>query len=128
MNTNIEAIINNFAKTNKVGKAKAEAFANEILASVKPKAETERTRSGKMGRPVMDKTKELHQAIIQTVNNGFRARRDAVLVRNLVGVDNVTFNNAVRTLVKQGKLYHAGKAHTGRKGRQPYILTTVKPE
>lgn len=128
MDANIETIINNFAKTNKVSKAKLESLAQEIIQSLPKAQKPERIGSGKQGRPVMDKTKELHQTIIQTVNNGFNARRDAVLVRTLVGVDNVTFNNAVRALVKQGKLYHAGKAQTGRKGRQPYILSTVKPE
>ena len=127
-NQQIQTIVASFAKANKVSRAKVESLAQEIIASIKPKAKTERIRSGKIGRPVSDKTKELHQTIIQTVNNGFKARRDAVLVRTLVGVDNVTFNNAVRALVKQGKIFHAGKAQTGRRGRQPFILTTVKPE
>ena len=117
----IQNIVASFAKANKVSKAKAEAFANEILA-------TSNKAKKAPGRPILDKTKELHQTIIQTVNNGFKARRDAVLVRTLTGVDKATFNNAVQALVKQGKLYQVGKAQTGRRGRQPYILSTVKPE
>lgn len=125
---NIQNIISTFAKANKISKVKLESLAHEIIQSLPKANKPERINSGKMGRPVLDKTKELHNVIIQTVNNGYNARRDAVLVRTLVGADKITFNNAVHALVKQGKIYQVGKASTGRKGRQPYILSTVKPE
>ena len=110
----IQNIVASFAKANKVSKAKAEAFANEILA-------TSNKAKKAPGRPMLDKTKELHREIILAVKSGYQGR-DAALVRKLVGCDSVAFNNAVNYLVKQGKIRRAGKVKTGKRGRQPYKL------
>lgn len=123
-------VIASFAKENKISRVKLEAYTAAIVASV-PKAQRKES-SGKIGRPVMDKTLALHKAIIETINNGRQGMRDAVTVRKVVsvdypGMDKVTFNNALSALVKQGKIYHAGKAKTGTCGRQPFILSTFPP-
>lgn len=123
-------VISEFAKANKVSRAKVEAFTAAIVSSI-PKQHNKES-AGK-GRPMSEKTQALHKAIIDTINNGYQSKRDAVLVRKVVSVDypdleKVTFNNALQALVKQGKIFHAGKAKTGSRGRQPFILTTNKPE
>lgn len=127
-NTQIEQVVSSFAKTNKIGKSKVQQLIDEVIASIPKGNKPERISNGKQGRPMLEKTVALHQDIIQTVNNGFKGQRNAVLVRNVIGCDKVQFNNAVAALVKQGKLYHAGKAKTGSRGRQPFILSTSKPE
>ena len=127
-NQQIQTIITSFAKVNKVSRAKVESLAQEIIQSIPKDNKPERISNGKQGRPMLEKTAALHQEIIQTVNNGFNGQRNAVLVRNVIGCDKVQFNNAVAALVKQGKLFHAGKAKTGSRGRQPFILSTTKPE
>lgn len=124
-------VISEFAKANKVNRSKLEAFTAAIVASI-PKQHSKET-SGKKGRPVLDSTSALQKAIIQTINSGRQGQRDAVTVRKVVNVDypeldKVTFNNALQALIKQGKIFHAGKAKTGSRGRQPFILTTNKPE
>lgn len=124
-------VISDFAKTNKVSRAKVEAYTAAIVASI-PKT-TRKETNGKIGRPVMDKTRAIHAAIIEAINNGRQGQRDAVTVRKVVSVDypcldKVTFNNALSALVKQGKIYHAGKAKTGTRGRQPFILSVNKSE
>lgn len=129
MNTSqIESIISTFAKTNKIGKSKVQQLIDKVIASIPKGNNPERISNGKQGRPMLEKTAALHQDIIQTVNNGFKGQRSAVLVRNVIGCDKVQFNNAVAALVKQGKLFHVGKAKTGTRGRQPFILSTSKPE
>jgi len=131
LQSNQVEMIAEFAKANKVNRSKLEAFTAAIVASI-PK-QTSKASNGKQGRPVSDKTQALHKAIIDTINNGYQSKRDAVLVRKVVSVDypelgKVTFNNALQALIKQGKIWHAGKAKTGSRGRQPFILTTNKPE
>lgn len=118
-----------FAKSNKISRAKLEAYTAAIVASIPKTARKETV--GKIGRPVMDKTRAIHAAIIDAVNNGRQGMRDAVTVRKVVSVDypqldKITFNNALSALVKQGKIYHAGKAKTGTRGRQPFILAVNK--
>lgn len=127
-NTQIEQAVSSFAKTNKIGKSKVQQLIDEVISSIPKGNKPERISNGKQGRPMLEKTAALHHDIIQTVNNGFKGQRNAVLVRNVIGCDKVQFNNAVAALVKQGKLFHAGKAKTGSRGRQPFILSTVKPE
>lgn len=123
-------MINTFAKANKISKAKTEQFAESLLASI-PKAV--KVSTGKQGRPMLDKTSALHRSIIEAIHNGNQGQRDAVTVRKVVSVDHPTldkiqFNNALMALQKQGKIFHAGKAKTGSRGRQPFILSTTKPE
>ena len=120
----IEQSVASFAKANKIGKSKVQQFIDEVIASLPAK----KASQGCKGRPMLEKTAALHHDIIQTVNNGFKGQRSAVLVRNVIGCDKVQFNNAVAALVKQGKLFHAGKAKTGSRGRQPFILSTSKQE
>lgn len=127
-NTQIEQVVSSFAKANKIGKSKVQQLIDEVIASIPKGNKPERIGNGKQGRPMLEKTAALHQDILQTVNNGFKGQRSAVLVRNVIGCDKVQFNNAVAALVKQGKLFHAGKSKTGSRGRQPFILSTTKPE
>lgn len=122
-------VITDFAKTNKVSRAKVEAYTAVIVGSI-PKT-TRKENSAKIGRPVMDKTRALHAAIVETINNGRQGMRDTVTVRKVVSVDypdmdKITFNNALSAMIKQGKIYHAGKAKTGTRGRQPFILAVNK--
>lgn len=124
-------VIIEFAKTNKVSRAKVESYTAAIIASLPMVKVKEST--GKTGRPMLEKTQVLYKAIIQTINNGREGKRDAVTVRKVVSVDypaldKVTFNNAISALIKQGKIQHVGKAKTGNRGRQPFILSTNKPE
>ena len=124
-------VIASFAKENKISRAKLEAYTAAVVASIPKQASKEST--GKKGRPMLEKTSALQQAILQTINNGRRGQRDAVTVRKVVNVDypeldKVTFNNALQALIKQGKIFHAGKAKTGSRGRQPFILSINNPE
>lgn len=120
-------LIQSFAKANKISKAKLQEFTEQVIQTL-PKANKE---TGKKGRPVLEKTSALHSRIIEAINNGRQGQRDAVTVRKVVAVDypaldKVTFNNALSALQKQGKIYHAGKAKTGSRGRQPFILSISK--
>ena len=119
-NTQLQVLVNEFAKANKVSRAKVETLVSNIQA-LSPK----KVSNGHKGRPVMEKTKALHDLIIQKAGvDG----NDAVSIRKQCQVDNVAFNNAVSYLVKTGKLFRLGKFDTGLRGRQPYILSSVKPE
>lgn len=123
-------VINSFAKENKISRAKLEAYTAAVVAGIPKQASKEST--GKKGRPMLEKTSALQQAILQTINNGRQGQRDAVTVRKVVSVDypeldKVTFNNALQSLIRQGKIFHTGKAKTGSCGRQPYILSTFPP-
>lgn len=127
-NNQLLEIVSSFAKANKISKVKLQEFTEQIIQTL-PKATKE--SSGKVGRPVLEKTSALHSRILEAINNGRQGQRDAVTVRKVVSVDypaldKVTFNNALSALVKQGKIFHAGKAKTGSRGRQPFILSTVK--
>lgn len=129
--TQFKNVITDFAKTNKVSRAKVEAYTAAIVASI-PKTHRKES-SGRIGRPVLDKTLTLHKSIVEAINNGRQGMRDAATVRKVVSVDypqldKITFNNALSALVKQGKIYHVGKAKTGTRGRQPFILAVNKPE
>lgn len=111
-------VIAEFAKTNKVNRSKLEAFTAAIVASIPAKVS-----SGKQGRPMLEKTSALHAKILAECKG---KEIDAVTIRQAVGSDSVAFNNALTTLVKQGKIIRVGKAKTGKKGRQPFILTAAE--
>lgn len=124
-------VISEFARTNKVNRAKLEAFTAAVVASIPKQSHKETT--GKLGRPTLEKTSALQRSIIEAINNGNNGKRDAVTVRKVVSVDHpdmdkVTFNNALQALIKQGKIFHAGKAKTGSRGRQPFILSVNSVE
>lgn len=122
MNNQIETIISDFARSNKISKAKLHAFAEQIQQVSVP-VKTHKPS----GRPVLDKTKALHQSILSAIYNGRQGMRDAVTVRKVVQLDHpeldaAGYQNALQALIKQGKITRIGKAHTGCKGRQPFIL------
>lgn len=121
MNANIQMfqnVIADFAKTNKVNRSKLEAFTAAIVASI-----PQRISSGKQGRPMLEKTSALHVKIIEQCKG---KEIDAVSIRQAVGSDPVAFNNALAALIKAGKVIRIGKAKTGKKGRQPFILKAAE--
>lgn len=111
-------VISQFAKENKISRAKLEAFTAAIVASIPQKVS-----SGRQGRPMLEKTSALHQRIIAECTG---KEIDAVTIRHAVGSDPVAFNNALAALIKAGKVIRVGKAKTGKKGRQPFILKAAE--
>lgn len=130
-------VIMEFAKTNKVSRAKVEAYTAAIIASL-PKA---KESTGKTGRPMLEKTQALYNQIVKTIERAkeiesgdipnigeLNLRADAASIRKYLGEDTATFNNAISALIRHGKIQHVGKAKTGSRGRQPFILSVNKSE
>ena len=119
-------IIKAFAKANKYSAAKLEAFAQDIVASL-PKEETKSKRkvirNGIQGRPMLDRTKELHKRIINAIGFGYSTSSD---IRYILGdIDKVTLNNSLIYLEKTGRIAKGGVIKTGKKGRQPFSFKLI---
>lgn len=132
-------VIMEFAKTNKVSRAKVEAYTAAIIASL-PKAKAKES-TGKTGRPMLEKTQAPYNRIIKAIERAneiesgdtpnigeLNLRTDAASIRKYLGEDPATFNNAISALIRHGKIQHVGKAKTGSRGRQPFILSVNKQE
>lgn len=106
-NAQIQTIIQTFAKENKISKAKMQSFADSIL-SLQPQH----------GRPMLSKTKELHNKILEYIRQG---KTNSSEIIQASGIDKVTLNNNIRALEKHGMITRTGTISTGKRGRQPVV-------
>lgn len=104
MTNQIQTLVQSFAKENKISKAKLQSFADSIL-SLQPQH----------GRPMLNKTKELHNQILEYIRQG---KTNSSEIIQASGMDKVTLNNNIRALEKKGYIVRAGKVSTGKRGRQ----------
>lgn len=121
-NTQLIEMVSSFAKDNKISKAKLQEFTEQVINTL-PKG---KASSGKTGRPILEKTSTLYNAILEQIKDN---PKDSVSICKAVthlGASTIEYNNAISALVRQGKIFHAGKAKTGSRGRQPFILSTKK--
>src|SRR5574343_1154017 len=102
--TNIQSLVQSFAKENKISKAKLRTFADSIL-SLQPQH----------GRPMMEKTKELHKQILDYIRQG---KTNSSEIQQASGIDKVTINNNIRALEKHGMITRKGTIETGKRGRK----------
>lgn len=86
MENNIQTVIADFAKVNKISRSKLEAFIQQqIIPSIQVK------QQGKQGRKLLDKTATLHRRIISAIEFGYKTSSD---IRYILGnVDKITLNN-----------------------------------
>ena len=108
MNIQIESMVAEYAKANKINKAKLMAFAEEIvsIAGVKQKKES----SGKRGKPVSQETIALREALrdaIKSTTEAFTVKD----MQNKIGGEYVNVSNTLRFLAEKEKLVSViGKA------------------
>lgn len=100
----IQTLIQSFAKENKISKVKLQSFADSIL-SLQPQH----------GRPMLSKTKELHNQILEYIRQG---KTNSSEIIQASGMDKVTLNNNIRALEKHGMITRTGTISTGKRGRK----------
>lgn len=101
MNIQIENMVAEYAKANKINKTKLMAFAEEIvsLAGVKQKKES----SGKRGKPVSQETLALREAL----RDAIKSTTEAFTVKDMhakLGGEYVSISNTLRFLAEKEKL------------------------
>lgn len=125
MNIQIENMVAEYAKANKINKAKLLAFAEQIvsLAGVKQKKES----SGKRGKPVSQETIALREAL----RDAIKSTTEAFTVKDMqakVGGEYVNISNALRFLAEKEKLAKViGKVDTapGVRGKKPLLWSVA---
>ena len=125
MNTQIESTVTEYAKANKINKAKLLAFAEQIvyLAGVKQKKES----SGKRGKPVSQETIALREAL----RDAIKSTTEAFTVKDMqskIGGEYVNVSNALRFLAEKEKLVAViGKVATapGVRGKKPLLWSVA---
>lgn len=106
----IHNLVSNFAKENKISKAKLQTFADQIAQQVKPHY---------TGRPKLDKTKVLEKRIKNAIDLGINSSLE---IYEIIGdVPKVEFNNTLQSMKKHGIIVPTGKAQTSKQGRQPIV-------
>lgn len=108
-NEQIQAIIQAFAKENKVSRAKIKSLANSIIATLP-----------KQGRPVMEKTVTLHNQILDYIKEG---KNYTEAIEQVSGIDRVTLHNNIKALENKGAIVRCGRVQTGKRGRQPVLYS-----
>ena len=117
----MEQIIIDFAKSNKIGKAKAQAFAQAIIEQYRQN----NPPKGAAGRPT-EQTINLRNNVVQAVetlqNRGEKATTETIA--GIIGgnINKVYLCNALNWAEKEGKLKRIGKddSKTG-KGKKPVL-------
>lgn len=123
MNTQI---IIEFAKTNKIGKAKAETFALQVIEAYK----AENPPKGNSGRPISDATVTLRANVVQAVET-LQQRGEKATTETIAGIiggdiNKVYLCNALNWAEGQGKLMRCGKDETKTgKGKKPVLWGIV---
>lgn len=118
----MEQIIVEFAKANKIGRAKAENFAQAIIEQYK----VENPAKGSAGRPVSDQTITLRNSVVQAVET-LQKKGDKATTETIAGViggeiSKVYLCNALNYCEKQGKLQRIGKDESKiGKGKKPVL-------
>lgn len=99
MNDNIENMVAEYAKTNKINKAKLMSFVESVLSVSGTKKES----SGKRGKPVSQETIELREAL----RDAIKGTKDVFTVKDMqkkLGGEYVNISNALRFLAEKEKL------------------------
>lgn len=118
----MENIIIDFAKANKIGRAKAESFAQAIIAQYK----ADNPAKGGAGRPVSDQTITLRSSVVQAVQTLQERNEKATTetIASVIGgdINKVYLCNALNWAEKEGKLQRIGKddSKVG-KGKKPVL-------
>lgn len=109
--SNIQAIINKYAKETKASKAKLKLMADEILSTLPKNA---------AGKPVSTLSSMIRDLLRQQVGQKFTSKEIAVKI----GVDHVTVNNNLRYLKEQEKIAQVvGERRTGERGKPSLVWT-----
>ena len=118
----MEQIIVDFAKTNKIARAKAEAFAQQIIEQYTA-AHPVKTTGG--GRPVSDATIALRESVVLAVRmlqaGGAKATVQSILPIVGLQYSPVYINNALVWNEEQGRVKRNGKAEKQGKGKKPTV-------
>lgn len=110
---NIEALVADFAKANKISKAKVSEFANLVASRYKS-----------TGRPVSGKTVELRQRLKEYVSS--KEQFTSKEIATALNCEPVEVNNALHYLAKTEKCVVQNGYLKGEKTRgRPQILWTV---
>lgn len=99
MNANIENMVAEYAKANKINKSKLLSFVDSVLAISGTKKES----SGKRGKPVSQETIELREAL----RDAIKSTTEAFTVKDMqkkLGGEYVNISNALRFLAEKEKL------------------------
>lgn len=129
MNAQIESIVTEYAKANKINKAKLLAFAEQIaeIAGVKQKKES----SGKRGKPVSQETIALREALRDAIKSTTEAFTVKDMQSKVSVVSNASYtnvSNALRLLAEKEKLVAViGKVATapGVRGKKPLLWSVA---
>jgi hypothetical protein len=122
----MEQIIVEFAKSTKVSRTKAQAFAEQIIAQYR----AENPPKGSAGRPVSDQTLALRSNVVQAVETLQERNEKATTetIASIIGgnINKVYLCNALNWAEAQGKLQRIGKDESKvGKGKKP-VLWGVK--
>ena len=99
MNANIENMVVEYAKANKINKAKLLSFVETVLSVSGAKKES----SGKRGKPVSQETIELREAL----RDAIKSTTEAFTVKDMqkkLGGEYVNISNALRFLAEKEKI------------------------
>ena len=99
MNANIENMVAEYAKANKINKSKLLCFVESVLSVSGTKKES----SGKRGKPVSQETIELREAL----RDAIKSTQDAFTVKDMqkkLGGEYVNISNALRFLAEKEKI------------------------
>lgn len=124
MNIQIENMVAEYAKANKINKAKLMAFAEEIAEIT---SQGKKESSGKRGKPVSQETIALREAL----RDAIKSTTEAFTVKDMqskVGGEYVSISNALRFLAEKEKLVAViGKAEkeAGVRGKKPLLWSVA---
>lgn len=117
-----QAIVESFAKSLKISKAKSLSLAESLLASVP----TRTHGTTKAGRKVTDKSVEVRNVLKQFHAENQGATFMVPELSKTLGVDIATLNNNIRWLSQQGLFATAGLGEKkGGRGRRPIVWKAV---
>lgn len=124
MNTQIETIVTEYAKANKINKAKLLAFAEQIADIA---GQSKKQSSGKRGRVASENTSALREALREAI----KATSEAFTVKDLqakIGGSYVDVSNGLRFLAEKEKLAKViGKVdkEPGVRGKKPLLWSVA---
>lgn len=119
MNANVIALIASFAKTNKIGKAKVEAFVSELVEAI-PQAS-----GNKVGRKASVETVELRNSVMAALDELKDKAFTVKEVAEKLKAEPVHIHNALKFSKENNKisLDVVGKAQveSGKRGKKPVL-------
>lgn len=119
MNANVIALIASFAKTNKIGKAKLEAFVSELVEMLP------QTSGNKVGRKASPETVELRNSVMVALDELKDKAFTVKEVAEKLKAEPIHIHNALKFLKENNKisLDVVGKAEveSGKRGKKPVL-------